>query len=91
MDLRGNGITMVENIPYFKYIESHGFVYSVDSIQVSFALGKDDTEKMFQSLDYLHELFSCINFKSDPDVIQNRIIFEANYSYGSYSSLVAHM
>lgn len=82
---------MFYGIPYFKYIESNDYVYSIDSVYTAFTLGKEDTEKMFQSLDYLHELFSCINFKCDPDVITHRIVFEANYKCDSYSNLIAHI
>ena len=82
---------MFENIPYFKYIEYDDFIYSVDSIVINFSFEQEIAEKIFSSLDYIHGLFSCINFKSDPDVIHHKIIFEANYRHGSYSSLVAHI
>lgn len=81
---------MFYGIPYYIYSESEGFVYSVDSMRMTFTIDNDVSEKIFQSdLEYLHRIFSCIDLQSDPEISHRKIVFEANYKSDSFKHLVA--
>ena len=78
---------MFYGIPYYIYSESEGFVYSVDSMRITFTIDNDVSEKIFQSdLEYLHGIFSCIDLQSDPEISHRKI---ANYKSASFKHLVA--
>ena len=88
---RGRVIIMIKNIPYFKYIECADFIYSVDSVVITFSFEQEIAEKIFSSLDYIHGLFSCIDIKSDVELLYQRIVFETNYNSTNYKNLKSHI
>lgn len=82
---------MIKNIPYFKYIECADFIYSVDSVVITFSFEQEIAEKIFSSLDFIHGLFSCIDIKSDVEFYYQRIVFETNYNSTNYKNLKSHI